>query len=253
MMGSYLRVSLVLAFAACVFSASSAEDPWDRAAKLVAKMTNEEKVSLFQGAGHASSSNGPFVGIVPGIKRLGIPELRMNDGPEGFRIKPSTGVKVFVSAAGDSQKTCKFVADQDFSDPAGGVFNASSADECCQLCYTNSCVAAVYTKSGQCYLKLSSNHPVSKPGSGLSACVTDRPSPKAQGGTSIQWPSGLTVAHSFDPALFMEWGVAMGSEFAGKGGNVQFGPAVNVARVANGGRSFEYLRCAPHSSSPYFR
>jgi hypothetical protein len=90
----------------------------------------------------------------------------------------------YVGAAGDSQKTCKFVADQDFSDPGGGVFNASSADECCQLCYTKPtglpepCIAAVYTKSGQCYFKLGSNHPVSKPGSGLSACVTDRPSPK---------------------------------------------------------------------------
>lgn len=33
----------------------------------------------------------------------------------------------------------------------------------------------------------------------------------------------------------------MGNEFYGKGANVQFGPGVNVARVANGGRSFEYL------------
>lgn len=33
----------------------------------------------------------------------------------------------------------------------------------------------------------------------------------------------------------------MGEEFAGKGANVQFGPGVNVARIANGGRSFEYL------------
>lgn len=33
----------------------------------------------------------------------------------------------------------------------------------------------------------------------------------------------------------------MGREFYGKGANVLFGPAVNVARIANGGRSFEYL------------
>ncbi len=33
----------------------------------------------------------------------------------------------------------------------------------------------------------------------------------------------------------------MGEEFAGKGANVQFGPGANVARIANGGRSFEYL------------
>jgi hypothetical protein len=30
-------------------------------------------------------------------------------------------------------------------------------------------------------------------------------------------PSGLTVAHSFDPELFLEWGTGMGKEFAGKG------------------------------------
>jgi beta-glucosidase len=59
-------------------------------------------------------------------------------------------------------------------------------------------------------------------------------------GTTTQWPSGLTLAHSFDPALMLEWGKAMGQEFYNKGANVQFGPAVNVARVANGGRSFEY-------------
>ena len=76
------------------------------------------------------------------------------------------------------------MADQDFSDAGGGVFNASSAQECCELCYTQPtglpepCIAAVYTKSGQCYFKLGSNQPISKPGSGLSACITDRPSPK---------------------------------------------------------------------------
>jgi hypothetical protein len=87
-------------------------------------------------------------------------------------------------APGNSQKkNCTFVADQDFKDPGGGVFNASSAEECCQLCYNKPtglpepCVAAVYTKSGQCFFKLGANKPYSKPGSGLSACVTDRPSP----------------------------------------------------------------------------
>ena len=33
----------------------------------------------------------------------------------------------------------------------------------------------------------------------------------------------------------------MGLEFSLKGANVLYGPAVNVARIANGGRSFEYL------------
>ena len=59
-------------------------------------------------------------------------------------------------------------------------------------------------------------------------------------GTSTQWPSGLTVAHSWDRALFRAWGEALGAEFAGKGANVMFGPGLNVQRLPNGGRSFEY-------------
>jgi beta-glucosidase len=60
-------------------------------------------------------------------------------------------------------------------------------------------------------------------------------------GTSTQWPSGLSVAHSWDPALFGAWGAAMGAEFSGKGANVQFGPGANLARIPSAGRSFEYL------------
>ena len=124
-----------------------AEDPRARAERLVAQMTLEEKLGFVQGVPRHSSGHGSYVGIVPGLPRLKIPDLRMNDGPEGFRGDP---------------------------------------------------------------------------------------------GTSTQWPSGLTVAHSWDPAMFLAWGTAMGKEFAGKGANVQFGPGANLARLANGGRSFEY-------------
>jgi beta-glucosidase-like glycosyl hydrolase len=124
------------------------EDPYARAVRLVSKMTLDEKFGYIQGSGGHSAQGGAYTGVIPGVPRLGIPELRMNDGPQGFRGKA---------------------------------------------------------------------------------------------GTSTQWPSGLTVAHSFDRDLFEEWGAAMGSEFAGKGANCQFGPGVNLARVPNGGRSFEYL------------
>ena len=114
-------------------------------------MTLDEKLGFLQGCTHAGcrqpSNGGAYVGIVPGLPRLGIPDLRMNDGPEGFR---------------------------------------------------------------------------------------------GEQGTSTQWPSGLTVAHSWDPKAFLAWGTAMGREFSGKGANVQFGPGANLARIANGGRSFEY-------------
>ena len=62
-----------------------------------------------------------------------------------------------------------------------------------------------------------------------------------QDGTSTQWPSGLTVARTWNRSALAAWGGAIGQEFYDKGANVYFGPGVNVARVLNGGRSFEYL------------
>ena len=40
-------------------------------------------------------------------------------------------------------------------------------------------------------------------------------------GTTTQWPSTLNMASTFDPALALEWGTAMGEEFWGKGTNIQ--------------------------------
>jgi beta-glucosidase len=83
-------------------------------------------------------------------------------------------------------------------------------------------------------------------------------------GKTTCWPSGLTVATTWDMAAMRAWGAAMGGEFFGcgyklfippaspppnltpslfcrKGANVQLGPGVCVARVPNCGRNFEYL------------
>jgi len=60
-------------------------------------------------------------------------------------------------------------------------------------------------------------------------------------GTSTQFPSGLTVGATWDVDLAKRWGGAMGREFAGKGANVQLGPGMNVARVPQCGRNFEYI------------
>ena len=60
-------------------------------------------------------------------------------------------------------------------------------------------------------------------------------------GTSTAWPSGLTLAASWDEAAALEWGRGMGKEFYDKGSNVQLGPGLNVARVPTNGRNFEYL------------
>ena len=73
---------------AALTAARPHESPHDRAVRLVAQMTLAEKVRLCSGDGNTST----YVGTVKGIPRLDIPDLRMNDGPEGFRAqKPYLG------------------------------------------------------------------------------------------------------------------------------------------------------------------
>eukprot|EP01051_Picozoa_sp_SAG22_P005736 SAG22_NODE_350_length_11853_cov_3.693211_12_plen_662_part_00 len=60
-------------------------------------------------------------------------------------------------------------------------------------------------------------------------------------GTTTAWPSGLTVAASWDVVAMGQWGDGMGKEFFAKGANVQLGPGVCIARVPRAGRNFEYL------------
>ncbi|MGW1214242.1 beta-glucosidase [Streptomyces sp. NPDC002499] len=51
---------------------------------LVAKLTLDEKISLLHGATDPASLG--QAGYVPGVKRLGIPPLRLADGPAGVRV-----------------------------------------------------------------------------------------------------------------------------------------------------------------------
>eukprot|EP00039_Didymoeca_costata_P023669 m.7851 g.7851 ORF g.7851 m.7851 type:complete len:794 (-) comp3793_c0_seq1:82-2463(-) len=60
-------------------------------------------------------------------------------------------------------------------------------------------------------------------------------------GTSTQWPSALNIAATWDPTLAMLWGKSMGTEFLGKGSNVQLGPGMCLERVPYNGRNFEYI------------
>lgn len=59
--------------------------------------------------------------------------------------------------------------------------------------------------------------------------------------TSTSWPSGLTMAASWDLDALYQWGAGMGKEFYAKGANVQLGPGLCLARVPRNGRNFEYL------------
>jgi len=60
-------------------------------------------------------------------------------------------------------------------------------------------------------------------------------------GTTTAWPSGLSMAASWDVDAMLEWGTGMGKEFYAKGANVQLGPGLCVARIPRNGRNFEYL------------
>eukprot|EP00299_Pterocystis_sp_00344_P019251 c9570_g1_i1.p1 GENE.c9570_g1_i1~~c9570_g1_i1.p1 ORF type:complete len:852 (+),score=231.03 c9570_g1_i1:39-2594(+) len=60
-------------------------------------------------------------------------------------------------------------------------------------------------------------------------------------GSTTSMPSGLTIAATWDVNAAYKWGDVMGTEFFGKGANVQLGPGLNVARVPRNGRNFEYM------------
>jgi beta-glucosidase len=57
----------------------AARSPETRAAELVAQMTLDEKISQM----HTVSGGGNIARLVPGIPRLGVPELRISNGPVG--------------------------------------------------------------------------------------------------------------------------------------------------------------------------
>ena len=121
------------------------------AAELVAKMTLEEKSRLLGGGRPVDPTKDfPYVGQTAGIPRLGVPEIHMSDGPQGFR----------------------------------------------DMWYP---------------------------------------------GTSTAFPSALALASTWDPELAREMGAAMAEEFVDKGADVLLGPGLNVLRVPECGRSFEYL------------
>jgi beta-glucosidase len=66
--------------------------------QLIAQMTLEEKVSLLHG--DRDPENLGQAGYVPGVPRLGIPPMRLTDGPAGVRTgKPATALPAPVSMA----------------------------------------------------------------------------------------------------------------------------------------------------------
>ena len=64
-----------------------------RVTSLISQMTLDEKLTLLEGAQEAASTNQFTAGYLPGIPRLGIPSLRLADGPPGVATRhPSVGM-----------------------------------------------------------------------------------------------------------------------------------------------------------------
>ena len=79
--------TLCLLAAAASASAVPA-NPKAAAAAMLKKMTVEEKVTMLHGG--TSPGQARYVGNTPTNKRLGIPALNLNDGPQGFRSGGTT-------------------------------------------------------------------------------------------------------------------------------------------------------------------
>src|SRR6202049_927779 len=64
-------------------SAGSIASDTSRVERLLAAMTLEEKIALIHGATEEAASYQGQAGYLPGVARLGIPSLRLADGPPG--------------------------------------------------------------------------------------------------------------------------------------------------------------------------
>ncbi|WP_198289901.1 beta-glucosidase family protein [Nocardioides sp. Iso805N] len=71
-----------------------------RVDKLLTQMTPTEKMTLLSGASEDASTNEYEAGYLPGVPRLGIPSLRLTDGPPGIATRrTSTGMTSTMGVA----------------------------------------------------------------------------------------------------------------------------------------------------------
>jgi beta-glucosidase len=71
-----------------------------RVARLISEMTLDEKVSMLSGVEEPSATREYQAGYLPGIPRLGIPSLRLSDGPPGVATRRlSTGMTQTMGVA----------------------------------------------------------------------------------------------------------------------------------------------------------
>ncbi|HWD38942.1 MAG TPA: glycoside hydrolase family 3 C-terminal domain-containing protein [Fimbriimonas sp.] len=68
-------------------------------------------------------------------------------------------------------------------------------------------------------------------------------------GPTTAYPAGVCLAAAFDPELANRFGVAIGRDARSRGVAAWLGPGVNLSRVPQNGRNFEYLGEDPYLAS----
>ncbi len=76
--------------------------------------------------------------------------------------------------------------------------------------------------------------------------MADGPQGVRNYGQSTAYPATISLGASWDPELAREFGAAVGSDARARGVGIMLAPAVNINRVPQNGRNFEYL-----SEDPY--
>jgi beta-glucosidase len=71
--------------------------------------------------------------------------------------------------------------------------------------------------------------------------MSDGPAGVRNFGPTTAYPAPVGLAASFDPELARQFGVAIGQDARARGVGIWLGPGVNLSRVPQNGRNFEYL------------
>lgn len=71
--------------------------------------------------------------------------------------------------------------------------------------------------------------------------MADGPVGVRNDGPTTAYPAGFSLAATWDPSLANRFGTAIGRDARARGVHIWLGPGVNLARVVQNGRNFEYL------------
>ena len=71
--------------------------------------------------------------------------------------------------------------------------------------------------------------------------MSDGPLGVRQDKPSTRYPAGIALAASWDQALAEELGISMARDCRARGIHILLAPGININRVPNGGRNFEYI------------